>query len=144
MVRSFFETISTLLKCCKMMQTVKGKFSDAVQSGHARGQMVSLIPLWLKTYMKLRDNTVHKELPDSLWDTAKPILCINISLYTPMIRHLITYSVQRLEEITTWLLASWLFCSSSEDSCAAATLLDVLQPMMKWGPSASPCCKSKQ
>lgn len=30
-----------------------------------------------------------------------------------------------------WLLASWLFCSSSEDSCAAATLLDVLQPMMK-------------
>jgi len=34
--------------------------------------------LQFKTHMKLRDKAVHKELPDGLWDTAKPLICIHI------------------------------------------------------------------
>lgn len=52
------------------------QISAAVKSGHARGRMMSLIPSSLR--LMLRDKTVHKELPDGLWGTAKPLIRIRI------------------------------------------------------------------
>jgi len=56
------------------------QISAAVKSGHARGRMMSLIPSSLR--LMLRDKTVHKELPDGLWGTAKPLIRIHILVHS--------------------------------------------------------------
>lgn len=74
--------------------------------------------------------------------SAKTCLWIHTSLHAHTLRHLATDFMESLE-VPTWLLA-WFFSSSSEGSCAPVTLWEVLQPMAKLWPSASPCCRSRE